>query len=665
MLSSPWLDRLHARGTSDARREACQDEALVNLAFKAPVAKGATALEGEEGKCSPAARNHWAGADFRVSYRFEGQTFVHTPAKTLLSSKFGFWLDRTIANKTKFRRSLNLQTPYEETRMGAKPKQVDALVRAQKKALIEQETKHKESLSKGLDKEEMKNRITHGVRKTSESLVDETGTLTPRMCYQDRLADGSLRNLLEKVFDAADEEKAGLLQHRDVAELLFACPLSLTRWEFVQLLSAAQEQPGGWIQYKPFLAKIPPLLDILRDRREKLQHRQARRRVTVDAVLQLYREEIDETFRCTRCILTNVSQCAFRAGLVKREELQAAMQRSDRFSRQDAAFVMQTIPSNDKGEAEFEALPTLLQVLRRESVNNSVLEVDGDAIEKELCRSIADMGITAGGAVPVWTLREVVENSGLWLSRMHIHVFMCLASMNRQGQVDWKEFIEMVREVLPPLFNSDSLMETAEQISRLTADAEEQAELEELQGFSGAKAKQRQRPSIGGRGRSKLREVSQMQQRQADDSEQVDAPDRESVEKALIHLFTVLDDRRKGSVPIQMFVGVMHYWSNRAAGGDAAGETGNISPPALAASAAGGASFAAERRYADIVSSCQLTQQEVTGFVAEAKIDSRSQEIKYSEHIKAWVGIIFEIRRSQLLYNIIHNSHQSDNTRVK
>lgn len=61
-------------------------------------------------------------------------------------------------------------------------------------------------------------------------------------------------------------------------------------------------------------------------------------------------------------------------------------------------------------------------------------------------------------------------------------------------------------------------------------------------------------------------------------------------------------------------------------------------------SAAGGAAFAAERRYADIVLSCRLTPKEVTGFVAEAKVDPHVQEIAYSEHIKTWVATIFEIR---------------------
>lgn len=66
------------------------------------------------------------------------------------------------------------------------------------------------------------------------------------LLISDRVND--LSELLTLAFSS------GRLQHREVASLLFACPLGLTRWEFVQLLSAAREQPGGWIEYRPFVA---------------------------------------------------------------------------------------------------------------------------------------------------------------------------------------------------------------------------------------------------------------------------------------------------------------------------------------------------------------------------------------------------------------------------
>ena len=97
-------------------------------------------------------------------------------------------------------------------------------------------------------------------------------------------------------------------------------------------------------------------------------------------------------------------------------------------------------------------------------------------------------------------------------------------------------------------------------------------------------------------------------------------------------------------MPAQVFVGVMHYWSARNGSGSTSGEAGSPLPLNSVSSLSGGAALAAERRYADIVMSCRLTPAEVTGFVAEAKVDPLVQEISYTEHIKAWVATIFEIR---------------------
>lgn len=97
-------------------------------------------------------------------------------------------------------------------------------------------------------------------------------------------------------------------------------------------------------------------------------------------------------------------------------------------------------------------------------------------------------------------------------------------------------------------------------------------------------------------------------------------------------------------MPAQVFVGVMHYWSARNGCGSTSGEAGSPLPLNSVSSLSGGAALAAERRYADIVMSCRLTPAEVTGFVAEAKVDPLVQEISYTEHIKAWVATIFEIR---------------------
>ncbi|CDJ50081.1 hypothetical protein, conserved [Eimeria brunetti] len=220
------------------------------------------------------------------------------------------------------------------------------------------------------------------------------------------------------------------------------------------------------------------------------------------------------------------------------------------------------------------------------------------------------------------------------------------------------ETFRMTRELIDGM--GSHVTSTADRISKIVADAEAQAEFEELRGLSVRDSK-KQRASLAARRRSKLKSVSHAQlQLAADDGDQGESPDRESVEKTLVHLFTVLDDRRKGSVPAQVFVGVMHYWSARSGTISTSADGGNPLPLNSVSNSSGGAALAAERRYADIVMSCRLTPAEVTGFVAEAKVDPLVQEISYTEHIKAWVATIFEIRRSHFWHSVCHNSFDDD-----
>merc|ERR1719487_2346246 len=47
------------------------------------------------------------------------------------------------------------------------------------------------------------------------------------------------------------------------------------------------------------------------------------------------------------------------------------------------------------------------------------------------------------------------------------------------------------------------------------------------------------------------------------------------------------------------------------------------------------------------VQQCQLSDSEMRGFIAEAAIDN-DNEIPYIDHIKTWVPIIFELRKSKV-----------------
>merc|ERR1712224_751317 len=141
-------------------------------------------------------------------------------------------------------------------------------------------------------------------------------------------------------------------------------------------------------------------------------------------------------------------------------------------------------------------------------------------------------------------------------------------------------------------------MGKASTIAKEKADALAKAELEELQGLTSS---------------------SLAAKRRADEDEgedvQANAPDRDAVEKALIHNASQYDEkhRQQPTLHIKKFIEAMHHES---------------------------------------VQQCQLSETELRGFIAEADIDERD-EIGYVDHIKMWVPIIFELRKSRVYDSIL------------
>merc|ERR550514_1290515 len=61
--------------------------------------------------------------------------------------------------------------------------------------------------------------------------------------------------------------------------------------------------------------------------------------------------------------------------------------------------------------------------------------------------------------------------------------------------------------------------------------------------------------------------------------------------------------------------------------------------------------FLAAMRH-EMVSSCQLADHELRGFIAEAPLDEQGG-VNYVEHVKTWVPIIFELRKSRVYEAIL------------
>jgi len=346
----------------------------------------------------------------------------------------------------------------------------------------------------------------------------------------------------------------------------------------------------------------PMVISALQERREAYESRGLpAAEVTDEAIILCFGQELEETTRLIEESFRNVDSAG--TGMLTRHEFrQCIEQRSDRFSPQEVAMLMQMVEEEEDGRMPYSGIFGQLQKLRRDAFHNALVETDLRGLRHHLVQLIRKSQVTYDFKLPIWTIRDILFNaSQLCLSRIQIHVLLSILMPDPYGQVDCRSFLRVACTAISQLFDTQRFRELADQIAREKADEQERAELEELQGLTGGV-------------RLKSRHVEEDEE---SDEERGAAPDRETVEKNLIHLFNVLDEKHRGTIDVGQLLLALRK-----------GEDANA-------------------RFQEVVTQCQLSDAEVRGFVAEAVIDD-ANEIAYVEHVKTWIPIILELRDSRV-----------------
>jgi len=210
------------------------------------------------------------------------------------------------------------------------------------------------------------------------------------------------------------------------------------------------------------------------------------------------------------------------------------------------------------------------------------------------------MGLPSDNIMSIWELRNVLLNADqLCLSRMQIHVILSIVHPDEHGDVDMGYFLQVCCTVIPWMFDTALFAEKAAMIAKEKADAQAKQELEELQAMTTSLA-------------NKKRGADE----EEDQDTQANAPDRDAVEKQLIHVGNQADEkigRPSPTLEVARFLEAMK---------------------------------------SEQVQACQLSEAELRGYIAEAEIDERG-EVRYHDHIKTWVPIIFELRKSRIYDGIL------------
>jgi len=261
----------------------------------------------------------------------------------------------------------------------------------------------------------------------------------------------------------------------------------------------------------------------------------------------------------------------------------------------EAMRLMQMLPEDEDGFIRIDEVAEHLEHLRTEAMLNALVESDILSLRMHLVLRFRHLGLEDTGKMKLWIMKQaLLQADQVCLTRLHIHVLLCLAKPDVFGNVDVATFLATCSAVIPHMFDARLFVETAERLIQEHAESMRRAENEELAALG---AKQ----SAGTAA-------------QDDDGSQDKVElDSDTVEKLLQGVISLNDDAHRN-------------------------------PPSLPAEQIFDILQTNERE----VQSTQLSSFELTGFLAEMQPDSDGL-VFYVDHIKKWIPLIFEQRKNRLL----------------
>lgn len=572
---------------------------------------------------------------------------------SLAEGAFEKYLERVIEEKEKVKeRGINLLTSFEATRLASRKKdptadEVQAAAEARKKAEAAAEKQQLAKPTAADEAAEKKEAEAAAEKQHHEEVMRKA--LKEAGLYCDKVEPpSSIADLLNNIFDAADEQGAGELPHHEVARLLSATlpGFDLELWDIHLLLTSAEESDEGFIECGPFIGSAPDIIQVLRMRRKNFRDRGLPGvEMPPEAVKHVFSEEV--------VAVADVLMRAFEASALEdlsRARWQAVVHQSQGFSRtrgresmstgafgasqpseasagltgadgeeqslvgikrrfckeclenlpehmspQEAQRLLQMLPEDEDGFIRIDELPDHLESFRAEVMMNALVESDPLTLRTHLVQSFRRVGFDEDKRMKLWNLKTaLLQADQVCLTRLQIHTLVSLAQPDTTGLVDVPVFLGLCCTVIPHMFDAKIFVATAERLVAEHAEAMRRSENAELAALGGA-------AKVGG---------AQGEDAEQNGQEKTEV-DQETVERVLVQVMNLNDSEYRNLLTPDAIFNILQ---------------------------------ANEKE----VQSCQLSDFELCGLAAEMAPDADGL-IPYIDHIKKWVPIIFEHRRNRIL----------------
>uniref|UniRef100_A0A0G4I5T7 EF-hand domain-containing protein n=1 Tax=Chromera velia CCMP2878 TaxID=1169474 RepID=A0A0G4I5T7_9ALVE len=548
-----------------------------------------------------------------ITYKFENSNLQHKLDMTVQPRAMESWIDRMLGDKMAVRKMKDLTTAFEATRL--EEAEEDETEGAEEEAeLKEAEDKEKEKeKKKEKEKEALKEKEVQDEEEDEDAVDPEKHFIGGKSATQMPFVE-----VLSHIFDAADEEEEGRLTHKEVADLLFATPMDLCIWDIRMLLRRAEEHESGTIRFGPFVAQAPAVIEELKARRLAFDKRYPDPlEIPDDAIELCFGEEIAQSESELKPIFEAADPS--QEGRLGRHIFKKSLEKkAERFSPQEISMLMQLTAENENSEVPYEGTRDLLEELRFDAFLNATVETDPKGLFAHLLEVLESVwrqesegdqaGVAMGrdGRIPVYIARETLLRARLLtVSRFQIHTVLCITPSSKDGTMNARQFLQYAVTLIAFMFDRTKLVEQADAIRSEAVAAAERAEQEEFTALTSGKA-----AKGGGE-----------EDEEEGEEEKASCTD-ENVQKTLERACNLAESgSNRGTIAWEAFLSVL--WGD-----------------------------GQERKFADLkVSDLGLREAELRGFLCEALVDNG--ELVYSDHIKTWVPIIFEMRNAKVFNQLL------------
>jgi len=265
---------------------------------------------------------------------------------------------------------------------------------------------------------------------------------------------------LKSVFEQADVNNDGFLDHTEFKALLRNADLGLSNSEIRRVLAEADEDEDGMINYHEFVPVAVQVLQGYHARKHAMEHRdkdeENARELAMDYLLHgMTREELEAT-------MFNLFQKADQDtdGFLNRDEFRVCINDASLgLTRREINLLMAEADEDDDGKISYEEFVPLCFDLLLKNLQDDIflLQRNRGELENYLLEIFQYADNEATGFLSHADISNLLDMANLGLSQLQIATIVSAASKDGRGSIGYHKFISVAAEMIAEMFHANML----------------------------------------------------------------------------------------------------------------------------------------------------------------------------------------------------------------